>query len=61
MILKNKDCSKSTNGICTYNRLFKPQSSEDIVKSATDATLVAFFDVLENVNRVEFSFSNLII
>jgi hypothetical protein len=49
MVLKNEDCSKSSNDNCTYNRLFKPQSSEVIVASATNATLVAFFDILENV------------
>jgi hypothetical protein len=54
MILKNEDCSKSTNGICIYNWLFKPQNSEVIVASATNATLVAFFDILENVTIVKF-------
>jgi hypothetical protein len=49
MVLKNEDCNKNSNGICTYKRLFKPQNSEAIITSATNATLVAFFDILENV------------
>jgi hypothetical protein len=52
MILKNGLCNnnKNNNIECTYNREFQPQNIETSVLSATNATLVAFFDILENVN-----------
>ena len=50
MILKNVKCTSQNNINCTYSRTFEPQNIETIVLSATNATLVAFFDILENVN-----------
>lgn len=50
MILQNRACSSNNNLACTYNRTFTPQTDEINVLSATNATLVTFFDVLENVN-----------
>lgn len=50
MILQNSACSSNNNLVCTYNRTFTPQTNEVNVLSITNTTLVAFFDVLENVN-----------
>jgi hypothetical protein len=51
MILQNSACN---NVNCTYNRTFTPQTDEKNVLTTTNATLVAFFDVLENVNFEDY-------
>ena len=49
MVLQNTACESNNNLRCTYNRTFTPQTDEINILSATNATLVAFFDILENV------------
>lgn len=51
LVLKNQPCRKSTVPNCAYERMFQPQTIETAVISATNATLVAFFDILENVSE----------
>ncbi|CAF3888433.1 unnamed protein product, partial [Adineta steineri] len=48
IILKNRPCNSDNNLFCNYNRTFAVQTDEVFVLSASNATLAAFFDVLEN-------------
>lgn len=50
LILRNEQCRESMVPSCSYGRMFQPQTIETAVISATNATLVAFFDILENVS-----------
>jgi len=49
MVLQNRACSSNNNLNCDYNRTFIPQPVEINILSVTNATLVAYFDILENV------------
>ena len=55
ILLQNKPCKGHTNLPCTYNRTFVPQMNEKFVLGATHATLVAFFDILENVGHIRMN------
>jgi hypothetical protein len=60
MILQNRACSSTNSLRCTYNRTFTPQTDETNVLLVTNATLVAFYDVLENVKLFFLFFFDLI-
>ncbi|CAF3731824.1 unnamed protein product [Rotaria sp. Silwood1] len=48
IVLLNQPCEGGSNSPCTYNRTFIPQTHEKFVLAATNTTLAAFFDILEN-------------
>lgn len=53
-VLQNRACEPDTNGPCTYNRTFTPQTDEILVSTAKNATLAVFFDISENVRDDEW-------
>ncbi|CAF2148938.1 unnamed protein product [Rotaria magnacalcarata] len=48
IVLLNRGCEAIGNATCSYNRTFIPQTQEKFVLAATNATVAAFFDILEN-------------
>ncbi|CAF4625035.1 unnamed protein product, partial [Rotaria sp. Silwood2] len=48
IILQNRACGTDNNLHCTYNRTFTPQTDEEYILAARNATLAVFFDVLED-------------
>ncbi|CAF1375695.1 unnamed protein product [Rotaria sordida] len=48
IVLLNQPCEGDIKSPCTYNRTFIPQTHEKFVLAATNTTLAAFFDILEN-------------
>ena len=50
MVLQNQRCDGSSNMTCSYNRTFVPQIEETSLSEVTNASLAAFFDILENVS-----------
>jgi len=49
ILLQNRACIGDITTLCSYNRTFLPQTDESFVLATTNATLAAFFDILENV------------
>lgn len=52
ILLLNQPCQGDADLSCTYNRTFIPQVQEKYVLGATNASVAAFLDILENVKRI---------